>query len=362
MMKLHRRRVSILIAWALALLMMTSAVPAVQAQGGSAAQRIQFPRGATGVTVDGYLGSGQGVRYVLWALAGQTMTIRPWADNSPVFVTIQRANGRLLGSTSGSQPWQGVLPASGDYYITASTSGMGRGTNYSLRIDIVYGSTPDPAPRPERIQFATGATSASVSGTLPAFSQKQYLLRALAGQEMSIQSWGSGPYRYTLQAGDGTRLGETDGGYSLVRTLPSTQDYLITLQTPTDVSPVNYGLLVSVTSPAPPTPMPPAPVVQEIRFPRGATNTTVWGSVSPSQPQAYRLAAARGQVMTVQLRTERGTPARVTIATDRGIFLGAANQGENWQGILPGTQDYFLTLNAPADGGGANYSLFVDIR
>jgi hypothetical protein len=367
MMKLQRRRAGVIIAWALALLMLTSATPVALAQGGPYAQRIQFPAGATGVTVNGYLGSGQGVRYVLGARAGQTMTIQPWSDSQMLFVAIHRANGGLLGTTSGTQTWQGVLPADGDYYVTTSTSAMGAGTNYSLRIDITSGPAPDPGSQPERIRFAPGATSASVSGTLPLGSRKQYVLRALAGQVMDIQSWGVGAYRYSLQTSGGAMLGEANGGYSLFRTLPANDDYLITLQTQEGTwGPVSYGLLVTITSNTPPptpTPTPvPSPPVQEIRFPPGATNTTVWGTVNSAQPQAYRLAARRGQVMTVQLRTERGTPARVAIATDRGIFLGAANQGESWQGILPGAQDYFLTITEPADAGSANYSLFVDIR
>lgn len=366
---MKQRRIGVVIAWALALLMLAGATPVALAQGGPYAQRIQFPAGATGVTVDGYLGSGQGVRYVLWARAGQTMTVQPWSDSQLVFVAIHRAYGDLLGTTSGNQPWQGVLPANGDYYITASTSAMGAGTNYSLRIDITSGPSPDPGSQPERIRFTPGSTSAAVSGTMPLGSRKQYVLRALAGQVMDIQSWGVGAYRYSLQTSGGAVLGEASGGYSLFRTLPANDDYLITLQTQEGTwGPINYGLLVTITSNTPPptptpTPTPvPSPGVQEIRFPPGATNTTVWGTVNSGQPQAYRLAARRGQAMTVQLRTERGTPARVAIATDRGIFLGAANQGESWQGILPGTQDYFLTITGPADVASANYSLFVDIR
>ncbi|MCC6166807.1 MAG: hypothetical protein IT329_06220 [Caldilineaceae bacterium] len=367
MIKLQGRRAGVLIAWVLALLMLAGAAPVALAQGGPTAQRIQFPPGATGVTVDGYLNSGQGARYVLWARAGQTMTIQAWSDQQLVFVAIHRANGQLLGTTGGGQSWQGVLPADGDYYVTISTSAMGAGTDYSLRIDILSGPAPAPDAQPERIQFAPGSTSASVSGTMPLGSRKQYVLRALAGQVIDIQSWGVGAYRYALQTGGGAVLGEAAGGQSLFRTLPGTGDYLITLQTQEGTwGPIRYGLLVTITSNTPPptptpTPVPP-PTVQEIRFPPGATSTTVWGTVSSSQPQAYRLAAGRGQMMTVQLRTEQGVPARVTIATDRGIFLGAANQGESWQGILPGTQDYFLTVQGPADAASANYALFVDIR
>lgn len=364
-MKSQRRRVAVLIAWALALLMLTSAAPVAQAQGGPYAQRIQFPSGATGVTVDGYLSSGQGVRYVLWALAGQTMTIQPWSDREPVFVTIQSATGRLLGTTSGQRAWQTVLPSGGDYFITASTSALGSGTNYSLRIDVVFGSSPSPS-QPERIQFAPGSTSTSVSGRMPGSSIKQYILRAQGGQVIDIQSWGSGAYRFAVETSDGALLGTADRGQSLFRTLPSTQDYLITLQTPEGTFGAEYGLLVTInwTSPPPaPTPTPvPAPTVEVIRFAPGSTNATVWGTASSSQPRVYRLDARRGQVMTVQLRTEQGAPARVTIATERGIFLGAANQGENWQGILPANQSYFLTVQGPADAGSANYSLFVDIR
>lgn len=368
MRKLQGRRAGGAIAWMLALLMLFGMAPAAIAQGGTHAQRLQFPPNATGVTVNGSLGHSQSVRYVLWAQAGQTMTVQSWSDGGLVFVTIQDANGRVIGSTGGGSSWQGVLPAHGDYFVTLGTSAMGGGVNYSLRIDIVFGSSPNPPAQPERIQFAPGSTSTLVEGNLPANSQKQYILRAQAGQIMGIQSWGSGgPFRYTLQTGDGVQLGEAAGGASLYRTLPSTQDYLITVQTPTDTAGARYGMLISIVfadTPTPtPTPMPTAPpAVREIRFPPNTTNTTVWGYVSSSQPQVYWLGARAGQVMTVQLRTEGNAPARVTIATDRGIFLGAANQFENWQTTLPAAQAFFLTVYAPADTGGANYALFVDIR
>lgn len=364
MMKLQRRRVGAWVAWMLALLMLFSSAPATFAQGRSSAERIQFPSGATGVTLDGYLGSGQSAHYVLWARAGQTMTVQSWSDQQLVFVTVRRADGRRLGSTGGGNSWQGTLPASGDYYVTIGTSAMGAGTNYTLRIDVNDQGSPAPPDQAERIQFAPGSTSAAVTGRLSGGTSKQYILRALAGQVMDIQSWGTGVYRYTLQTSDGRLLGEASGGTSLYRTLPSTQDYLITVQTVHEGTyGANYGLLISITGDTtpPPTPTPVPPAVQEIRFPQNTTNTTVWGTVTSAQPQVYRLGARAGQVMTVQLRTERNTPARVTIATERGIFLGATNQTESWQEILPGTQNFFLTVQT-AEGGSVNYSLFVDIR
>src|SRR5690606_35653471 len=141
---------------------------------------------------------------------------------------------------------------------------------------------------------------------------------------------GGGPYRFTVQGSNGVYLGSANGGETWTGTLPATQDYLITLQSPGGAQPASYSLLVAVTY-ASPTPTPtPAPSLQEIRFPRGATSTTVWGYVDAGWPGRYFLRARRGQVMTVQLSTEHNRTAWVSVLTEDGRFLGAAGQGESW--------------------------------
>lgn len=344
--------------------MLPSAAALQAAPAAQEVQRIQFAPGATSARVDGYVAPGQAARYVLRALANQTMTVQTWFESAPAVTTITDSSGVVLGTASGRRHWTGTLPYTGDYYLTV-TSPSSAGTYYAMRVEITYSAPPSvPEPAPERINFEYGATSASVSGYLASGGTKQYVLRALANQVMTIQSWaGNGPYNFTVRGSNGAVLGSAVGGAAWSGSLPSTQDYVITLQSPAGAPPATYGLLISIVSAGPtPTPTPVPPQVQEIRFPPGATYTTVWGYVDSTHPQQYVLRAMANQVMTVQLRTERGNPARVAIATANGIFLGAANQGETWSGVLPNSGDYYLTVQAPADAPGDNYSLWVGIR
>ncbi|HXF65007.1 MAG TPA: hypothetical protein VNK95_25495 [Caldilineaceae bacterium] len=340
-----------------------AAMPAAPVAQGQPVQRIRFATGATGATVDGYVANGQAARYVLYALANQTMTVQAAYESAPVIATIFDRSGAVLGTASGRRRWSGVLPRSGDYYITVSTP-YDATTYFSMRVEVVsQAPAPTPEPGPERIRFASGASSASVTGSLASGATKQYVLRALRGQVMSIQSWiGGGPYRFTVQGSNGVHLGSANGGETWTGTLPATQDYLIMLQSPAGAPPASYSLLVAVVY-ASPTPTPtPAPPLHEIRFPRGATSTTVWGYVDAGWPGRYFLRARRGQVMSVQLSTEHGYAARVSVVTEDGVFLGAAGQGESWSGVLPITGDYYLTVEAPAAGTGDSYSLWVGIR
>jgi hypothetical protein len=66
--------------------------------------------------------------------------------------------------------------------------------------------------------------------------------------------------------------------------------------------------------------------------------------------------------MSVSLSTQHGYPARVTVRTQQGTYLGAANAGQSWSGTLPATQDYYLEVQSPADSSGDNFTLWVDIR
>ena len=88
----------------------------------------------------------------------------------------------------------------------------------------------------------------------------------------------------------------------------------------------------------------------------------MWGYVNSSTPARYVLRALRGQTMSVQLNTDDGYPARVTISDAQGNFLGAANRGELWSGSLAATQDYYVTVQAPADSAGDDFSLWISIR
>jgi hypothetical protein len=337
-------------------------------------QRISFARGATGATVEGFVSPTQPARYVLRALRSQVMTVQSWYSDAPVQVTIYDNAGGILGTAGGRRQWTDTLPYTGDYYLTVATP-YDEGSNFGMHVEIVYaGRQPQPAPQPavdgERIRFAAGKNNATVNGALVEGGVKRYVLSALQGQLISVQTWvEGGAYRFTVAGADGRVLGSADGGSTWAGSLPATQDYVITLESTGGGRGSQYWLTVAISTivqaPAP-TPVPnttPDPAhARAIRFAPGESSTTVWDTLAPGQPKQYVLWARAGQTMSLALVTGGATPARVTVLTANGASLGGLGQGEQWQGALPYSGDYFLHIQSPADVEETTISLWVGIR
>jgi hypothetical protein len=122
-------------------------------------------------------------------------------------------------------------------------------------------STLAPAPEPQRIHFAAGATSATVYGSLtPNRGGQRYVLRALAGQMLQVDIVAQQPVVLDVSGQNGTilaleRLDQTAGTAHWEGGLPSTQDYLITLSPVGATSaPNDYELTVAIPSLPDPTP------------------------------------------------------------------------------------------------------------
>ena len=63
-------------------------------------------------------------RYVLWALAGQTMTVEIVSPGSDVLLSVIGADGvPLKRYVDGLASWSGVLPKDQDYYLHAVATG-----------------------------------------------------------------------------------------------------------------------------------------------------------------------------------------------------------------------------------------------
>jgi hypothetical protein len=218
--------------------------------------------------------------------------------------------------------------------------------------------TPTPVPRPQtqRITFAPGAVSATVYGYVDSTRPASYVLKALAGQDMSVQFYGGGPYQATLTGADGSYLGSANSGGAINARMPRTQDYYIAINAPAGAGASNFTMVVTVVGAAP-RPTLPAPSTQRITFARGAFSATVNGVT----PQNYVLKALAGQTMYVELFTNYGAPATVRIETARGQALGWGSESSGWSGVLPATQDYYLRVESPAGGGSTSFSLRVTI-
>ena len=88
-----------------------------------------------------------------------------------------------------------------------------------------------------RIRFARGRTSTTVSGNLSAGSERSYILRASAGQTMTV--------RVSSRSGDvSVDLGGNDVGTGDTVELRSTDEYIITVHN--NGGSTSYSLYVSI--------------------------------------------------------------------------------------------------------------------
>jgi hypothetical protein len=95
--------------------------------------------------------------------------------------------------------------------------------------------TPLPVSGPIRIQFETGAISASVSNTVTHPNRIEYILRAARKQQMTvtINSPGNAANFSVLGVDDGSLLKRLENeDRTWVGNLPTTQDYLIAVAVP----------------------------------------------------------------------------------------------------------------------------------
>jgi len=218
---------------------------------------------------------------------------------------------------------------------------------------------------PKRIQFAPGAISAQVEGSLTAGGVDRYVLTAAAGQEMtvnlSVTSAVDSAEMSTIMnvwGADGTLLRSGYvGTIGWVGELPSTQDYtldVISLAQDT----VDYRLEVIIPPDAPQ----PEPEPMRIQFAPGAISTQVQGRLAAGRSDRYVLSAMAGQEMTVNLSdSSAGVNAILIIwGADGTVLISDHADATTWLGRLPATQDYTISVRSVAQDS-VDYTLEVII-
>lgn len=321
--------------------------------------RIQFQPGATSAIVRGTVSAPQWASYLLRANAGQEMTVQAQSAGNQV-------NFAITGVDDG-QPYKRLvneertftfsLPRTQDYRIDVAVPAGN--VAYELQVEVITPSGPAPQPAPERINFASGATSATVGGNIAAPNRKQYVLRANAGQEMMVdlQSPGNVVNFAITGVEDGQpykRLENEDRFFSF--TLPRNQDYLITLATPAD-SP-DYLLTVTITTPAA---EPPANPPVRVEFAPGATAISLPGIIRAGEVQGYLLRASAGQTLNAYIVSPNGdVELEIRGMTDGVVYKRSAVGPPSVNFVLPLDQDYLVS--AVALGGDTSYTLEVTIN
>ncbi len=186
--------------------------------------------------------------YVVRAQAGQHMTVAVTssAQVANFLITSLRDNTPLKRLENEDRTWTAKLPVSGDYLICVATPA---GTHsYDLAVSIPPVSS-DSAPI--RIRFPAGGTSATVTGNITGVERQCYILRALAGQVMTVTVGSPGDTAsFSVVGADGSPLKRMEVGdpFAMIR-LPLTQDYTICVGIP-DAAPttIYYEMTVGVKS------------------------------------------------------------------------------------------------------------------
>lgn len=338
------------------------ATPTTLAESPPTPERISFAPGAVSAARSGSIQPGETRDYILRALAGQTMTIDlRSADMSANFAVTGVSDGQpYKRMVNEDRLWSMVIPVTQDYLISIMTTAP---TDYSLSVLIPSAAaTPTSTPAaPQRITFAPGASSATLTGTLPPNGEQSYLLRAVVGQTMFVALASPGDMANFSVSGynSGQMLKPlSDPARSWSGRLPGTQDYLVTVVNSSGGS-LGYTLVVSF-SPLGRTPVPPISQPKRISFPSGGTSATVDGPIVSGSVQPFVLRALAGQTLQATVSSPASDVYLSVRGADGEIFLQFAEGQTTWSGVLPKNQDYLLSVYAA--GGNTTFALTVTVE
>jgi putative hemolysin len=224
---------------------------------------------------------------------------------------------------------------------------------YTIRLncaqDTTVATVPQPEPEPRRIQFAPGATSAQVQGSLAAGGGDRYVLTAMAGQVMTVNlsvATAEVSAILIIWGADGTVLISDHADATTWKgVLPSTQDYYINVRSVAQ-APVDYTLEVII----PPVASPTEPEPRRIQFAPGTTSAQVQGSLAVGGGDRYVLTAMAGQEMTVNLFVPTAEVSAILIiwGADGTVLISDHADATTWVGQLPSTQDYYINVRSVA--------------
>jgi len=101
-------------------------------------------------------------------------------------------------------------------------------------------------------------------------------------------------------------------------------------------------------------------VVRRVRFPRGRTTLVLKGTIVNNAMNQYLLNARAGQTMSVQVTSPRGKAwFDVYPRNDRGALDDSAEDVQAWEGKLPQSGDYVISVYS--DEGNTRYTLKVTV-
>jgi hypothetical protein len=266
-------------------------------------ERIEFAPGTDNATREGHVDAGNSDRWILRAAAGQVIDLTvDSADDNTVF-SVFAPGHVLLADVAQGTTWSGTLPAAGDYAVeVAAVDGP---AYYKLKvwIDAAYR---DPLGAVERLSFAPGTDSGSVSGSVVRASEDTWVLGAAAGQTMEVTIASiEDNAAFEVFAPDGTQL---TAGAELSSTwsgpLPTDGDYLVVVQPV--VRNATYVLSVRIAGGVAQAPPAPSTSARRIAFPAGTDFLSVSDLLDSGTTHEWLVGVSAGQSMFVEVRSESG--------------------------------------------------------
>ena len=184
--------------------------------------RIQFATGGTAAIVQGQLPANSKHTYLVNVSAEQTLEVTVTAP-AGVTLAVMGADGSTVKSANSTLSFRGVLPKTQDYVLVLTAAASL--ADYGLSVDI-----------PQRIRFASGSTSATLTGTVPANLSQFFILRASNGQTLTVTVTPQDKLQLIIYGVDGSVLKSGMGeGAAFTGVLASTQDYILVLKSANQV-------------------------------------------------------------------------------------------------------------------------------
>src|SRR5258706_5912724 len=203
----------------------TGATQVPQTTAKSIIQRIQFQPGATSATVTGQLAAHGTDQWIVGAQSGQKFSAQLAFSSGQATLSITDSNGKtILSNTAHATTFTSVLGSAQDYNINVSNSDQ-IVTNYTLTVTLEDESQP----KIQRIQFQPGTTSTTVTGHVIPNGADYWVVKAQAGQTLSVKlALSSGKASVNVSGADGDLLKFAQTTFtSFDGKLQTSQDYNI---------------------------------------------------------------------------------------------------------------------------------------
>ena len=313
-------------------------------------ERIEFAPGTDSATIEDAVVLGTTNRYHLRAAAGQTMAIALESVEANAVFSVFAPDGTLI-SNPGVTTFAGTLASSGDYLIEVATV-RGNAT-YRMDVQIVgpFPVTPSPVGVERRVEFEPGTDHGFVEGAIVLGTADRFVLRASAGQSMSISV-------VSLEDNAVVRVygpegGELPGGGGdwFSGTLPADGDYVVEVTSVHGNS--TYAAIIQITGPTGQNEY--GGSVERIEFAPGTNGASVDGAVSAGDIDQYILGASAGQTMGVHLDSDADNATFVVTAPDDASLAVGPQDATVY---LPLDGDYVIAVAVIA-GEQATYAMTV---